>query len=116
MGAFESLLPDAVKQISHLSGTEWAIPFPAILDVIDVASAHSIAILGVEEFLLVASGLQCAGLSGYEFYVDGPWEEFVKKNNQAASDYFHGRAFTAETRFILSTTSLDEFRELVKED
>jgi hypothetical protein len=65
VGAFEAVLPPKVIERSYPSGHELAIPYPDVLDAVQIASRECIAILGVETFEITPDGLQVVDYTGY---------------------------------------------------
>jgi hypothetical protein len=109
---FDKILTPEIKQGSVLSGAEWLIPFHNLSEVIELATQHSIAVLGVEVFRVLSNGLGTEGYSGYEFKLDGNWADFVSQNNKCASAYIDQHQFGEGYGYILTTTSKNEFAHL----
>jgi hypothetical protein len=106
---FDRILTSEIKQSSIRSGTEWLIPFHNLSQVIELATQHSIAVLGVEVFRVLSDGLGTEGYSGYEFKLDGNWTDFVSQNNTSAYAYVDQHQFGEGYGYILTTTSKNEF-------
>ena len=94
------------------TGNEYAIPYPEVLEAVQIATSKNIAILGVEAFTVVEDRLQCERFSGYGFELGEDWSSFVQANNvQALQEIAQADRHTA-TRFILTTASKSEYEEL----
>jgi hypothetical protein len=106
---FDRILSPEIKQASALSGAEWLIPFYKLNEVIELATQHSIAVLGIEVFRVLSDGLGTEGYSGYEFKLDGNWADFVSQNNKSATAYIVRHQFGEGHGYILTTTSENEF-------
>jgi hypothetical protein len=50
---FENHLPLEIREKSVNTGNEYAIPYPEVLEAVQIAAARNIAILGVETFAVV---------------------------------------------------------------
>jgi hypothetical protein len=109
---FENHLPLEIREKSVNTGNEYAIPYPEVLEAVQIAAARNIAILGVETFAVVENGLQCERFSVYEFELGVDWASFVKANNERAMKEIAEADRHAATRFILTTSSKSEFEEL----
>ncbi|MCC6487559.1 MAG: hypothetical protein IT364_08655 [Candidatus Hydrogenedentes bacterium] len=90
---------------------EFVFPYPDVLEVIRLATAHSVAILGVEMFE-VSDCLQVQDYSGYEFASGSDWQEFVRANNDAALEFVHSHPGGEEHGYIVTAASEREFRRL----
>lgn len=109
---FEKYLPLEMLAKSIKTGNEYAIPYPDVLEAVQIATSKEIAILGVETFSVVEHGLQCERFSGYEFELGDDWASFVGANNDQALKEMAVAGHHAGTRFILTTASKSEFDEL----
>ncbi len=109
---FENYLPLEVLAKSVKIGNEYAIPYPEVLEAIQIATGKEIAILGVEVFIIVEDGLQCDRFSGYDFELEGEWVSFVRTNNDHALREIDAVAHHSATRFVLTTASKSEYQEL----
>ncbi len=90
MKTLESLFPDSVAAKCVWHGNLCGVPYPEVLQAIEVATAEEIAILGAELFRVEDSALLFLTGSAYELPYVGRWSEFVNANNAAA------RAFVME--------------------
>jgi hypothetical protein len=109
---FEKFLPEEITSVSVHCGNEWLIPLRHIAGVINIATEHLIAVLGVEAFRISPHGHQTEGYTGYEFNLQGDWRAFVSQNNQAAEEYVANHQFGDGYGYILTTTSAEEFSQL----
>ena len=109
---FDRILTREIKEASVLSGAEWLMPFRKLTEVVELATQHLIAVLGVEVFRILPNGLGAEGYSGYEFKLDGNWADFVSRNNQSASAYVDQHQFGEGYGYMLTTTSENEFAHL----
>jgi len=109
---FENCLPLEILEKSVKSGNEYAIPYPEVLDAVQIATKEGIAVLDVETFNVVENGLQCVGFGGHRFELGGDWVSFVQANNDQALREIAKSDPHAGSRFILTTASKSEFEEL----
>jgi len=109
---FDKILPHEIKGVSVRSGNECVIPFPKVREAIELASQHLIAVLGVEVFHILPSGLGTEGYSGYELKFNGNWTDFVSQNNESATNYIDQHRFDEGYGYILTTASEKEFAHL----
>jgi hypothetical protein len=112
MDDLEKVLPSTVTNAAIRSGQELVIPFEETRCAIRVASEHLIAILGVEVFRVLHSGLGVQSYSGYDFSFAGDWPEYVRLNNEAAHDFIGKNRIDEGYRYILTATSEEEFNRL----
>ena len=94
------------------SGQELVMPFEEARCAIRVASEQLIAILGVEVFRILESGLGVQAFSGYGFSLAGNWEEYVRLNNDAALDFIGRNKMDEGYGYILTAASEEEFNRL----
>ncbi len=47
------------------TGNEYAIPYPEVLEAVQIATSKEIAILGVETFTVLGESLLCESFSGF---------------------------------------------------
>ena len=87
-------------------------PYPDVLDVIDLATNHSLAVLGVEVFQLEPHGLFVQKISDYEVGFSGDWEAFVRNNNAHAKEFVQQEIRGEEHGYILTSASKQEFDKL----
>jgi hypothetical protein len=109
---FENDLPLEMLEKCVKTGSEYAIPYPEVLEAVQIATSKNIAILGVETFTVVTDGLQCERFTGYNFELGEDWISFVQLNNDNALQEIAEARRDAATRFILTTSSKSEFEEL----
>jgi hypothetical protein len=110
--AFEKYLPLEMLEKSVKTGNEYAIPYPEVLEAVQIATSKAVAILGVETFTVVGGGLLCERFSGYNLELGEDWISFVQANNDHALQEIAEADRHAGTRFILTTASKSEFEEL----
>lgn len=108
------LIPEQIKpRLSGKLDGEVVIPYPDVLEVIQIASTNSIAVLGVEIFQLLSQGeLLALDYSTYQFPFQGDWENFTRLNNAAAVRFVETHVRGEEHGYILTSTSKREFQEL----
>jgi len=109
---FESHLPFSILEKSFKTGNEYAIPYPEVLQAVQIATAKNIAILGVETFRVVDDALRCDRFSGYGFELGDDWISFVQANNHQALQEIVEVDRHVGNRFILTTASKSEYEEL----
>ena len=109
---FEKYLPLEILEKSVKTGNEYAIPYPEVLEAVQIATSKEIAILGVETFSVVEDGIRCDRFSGYNFALGEDWISFVKANNDQALQEIAQAGHHTASRFILTTTSKSEYEEL----
>ena len=93
-------------------GTEYVIPYADVLEAVQIATEHAIAVLGVEVFQIIGDGLLAQEYSTYEFSLGDDWEAFVRLNNVQARDFVEHHARGEEHGYILTSTSKHEFADL----
>jgi hypothetical protein len=110
VGDFEKILPGEITHAATRTpaDTEWVIPFPEVEQAIQFASRHLIAVLGVEVFRVLETGLGVENYSGYEFDPEGDWTAFVTRNNEAALRFIAENVHGTGYGYILTTSSLGE--------
>ncbi len=84
MGDFEEMLPDEITIPSFHSGEELVLNYSHARQAIEMAAEHLIAVLGIEAFQILDSGLRLQTYSAYTFE-SGVWKKFVEQNNHEAS-------------------------------
>ena len=104
----DPLLPASVKTIGTPAGNEWVLTFEGAEQAIQIATANSIAVLGVELVQILTGGLGVEDYSGYEFSVDDDWPNWVDRNNQAAIDWIRERKHGGNYGYILTSASESE--------
>ena len=113
MPDLDSLIPEAIRKLAVKSGSEWLYPRNAINQVIAIADDNEVAILGVEVFRILSSGLQTEAISGYELPFSGDWKDFANKNNALALEFVRQTPQEApHTGYILTAVDKDEFVKL----
>jgi hypothetical protein len=108
---FERMLPDELLTSATRtpSGTELVFPYPEVEKAIHEATAHLIAVLGVEVFRILEDGLGVENYSGYGFDdLRLDWVDYVERNNRAASDFVAKNVHPVGYGYILTTSSSDE--------
>jgi hypothetical protein len=108
---FERILPNELLTSATRTpaGTELVFTYPQVEKAIHEATAHLIAVLGVEVFRVREDGLGMENYSGYGF--DNPpldWADYVERNNRAASDFVTENVHPVGYGYILTTSSRDE--------
>ena len=108
----DRLLPERIlgKAIPH--GTEFFIPYPEVLEAIDIATKNSIAVLGVEVFQVESDGFRVQEYSHYEIPYGDDWASFVSMNNELARAFVEEHRRGEEHAYILTSTSKQEFEHL----
>jgi hypothetical protein len=109
---FNNILPPEITAKATRSGNEWVLPMAEANQAIRLASAHAIAILGVELFRIQTDGLGVENYSGYGFEYQGDWPAYVRFNNEAALHFIAAHPAEPGHGYILTTTSEDEFKAL----
>ena len=112
------LIPTIAAATAGLLGTEPMFTFPKVSQVIKLCSAHQIAVLGVELFLVETGGYRASGCSDYDLRLASVWagvetenwEGYVAVNNSMAEDYICQNPAGDDHVYILTTASLREFR------
>src|SRR5262249_3847688 len=108
---FDQILPPAITSASIRNVDEWIIPLPEVREAIGLATAHGIAVVGVESFRIAANGLGVMGSSGYECEFQGDWSRYVDQNNSAALRYIDKNPLGQGYGYTLVTKSEGEFRK-----
>ena len=109
-------LPTNLRIRARESENELLFPFPDIVEVIDFATHHGIAVLGLEVFQVEADSLRVLGFSRYEVPYPGDWNEFVESNNAQALQLVQAFPRGEEHGYILSSASEREFRDLDRKE
>ncbi len=112
MDDLEKVLPSPVTNAAIRSGQKLVIPFEETKCAIRVASERLTAILGVEVFRVLRSGLGVQLYSGYDFSFAGDWPDYVRLNNAAALAIIGNNRIDEGYRYILTATSEEEFNRL----
>lgn len=112
MDDLSKVLPHEVTERAALVGGEWLLPYPEALDAITAATAHGIAVLGVESFEKRGDELHVLDYSGYEFSPSGDWRQFVEINNGAAAGFVESHAVGENHGYVLTSASAREFAQL----
>jgi hypothetical protein len=112
MRTLESLFPDSVSAKCVWRLDLCGVPYPEVLQAIEVATAEAIAILGAELFRVEDSTLLFLTGSAYEFPYDGRWGEFVKANNAAARAFVMENLREQGSIYILTSTCREEYQQL----
>jgi hypothetical protein len=112
MDDLEKILPSTITSAARRSGNELVIPFIQANRAISIASEGQIAVLGIEVFRILESGLGVVTYSGYEFEFEGDWPKYVRLNNDAALSFMNENRMDDCYRYILTSTSEEEFERL----
>jgi hypothetical protein len=84
MDDLEKALPVEVASLAARSGNELVFPLSLAIAAVRIATENLIAVLGVEVFHVMETGLHSEIYSGYEFKLDQEWRGYVRLNNDAA--------------------------------
>jgi len=114
MGYLESLIPDDLKRTALLSGHELVFPYAEALRAIAVASAHQIAVLGLEAFEVQKEGLLTVDMADASAYIpfSGDWPAYVRAMNTEAEHWIREHRLGENHGYILSSASESEFASL----
>jgi hypothetical protein len=104
-------LPADLLRRTWKNEDEFVFPYPEVIRGIEAATAHDIAILGVEVFE-IDDRLVAQEYSGYEFRDESDWRTFVQANNAAALEFVRSHRKGEDHGYILTATSEREFRQL----
>ena len=110
MDALAKLLPAEAKTHATLNGNEWVLPFYMAEQAVGIASAHLIAVLGVERFRILPHGLGVEDYGWYDFSEGGDWPTYVSQMNRAALEWIAQRERGDGFGYILTSASEDEFK------
>jgi hypothetical protein len=73
------------------------------------ATAHQIAVLGVEVFRILEKGIRVETYSGYCFDdIESSWADYVERNNQAALSFIAKHVYAEGYGYILTACSKKE--------
>jgi hypothetical protein len=112
LSAFESLVPVQLRQTAWSCGDEFVFPYPEVLQAVDVANTHEIAILGVEFFRVLENArLATEALSEYELFFSSDWPGFARANNALALDFIERNRKEGNHGYILTSASEREFQQ-----
>lgn len=111
MSSLEELLPDSLLK-RCVFRRELGLPYPEVLEAIDIASAEKIAVLGLELFQVEGESLLFVTGSGYDLPYGGQWDEFVRANNAAARDFVANNRRGEGFVYILTSTTSQEYYDL----
>jgi hypothetical protein len=114
MGDFEGFLTAEIVDSALRSGSELVIPFEGATRAVRIARENHIAVLGVEVFRVLPSGLGVEAYSGYEFDLRGNWDDFVRLNDDGTLRFIEENRFDEGYGYILTAVSEDEFGQLRK--
>jgi hypothetical protein len=112
MGDLERALPSEITNRAVLSGNELLLPLDEATSAVRIAFRNLIAVLGVEIFHILDSGLGTETYSAYEFKFDDNWHNYVGLNNDAALRFLDENSYGEGFGYILTSTSENEFRSL----
>jgi hypothetical protein len=113
MKNLEDLLPEPVARKCIRRRELCGIPYPEVLQAIEIATAGGIAVLGVEQFQVEDSTLRFLTGSGYEFPYVGQWDEFVQANNTTARTFVMDIPREDGFVYILTSVCNEEYQDLV---
>ncbi|HUE01159.1 MAG TPA: hypothetical protein VMR62_16415 [Bryobacteraceae bacterium] len=116
MNTLEDLFPESLSGKCIRRRELCGIPYPEVLQAIDIATAREIAVLGVELFQIEDSALRFVTGSGYEFPYVGPWDEFVQGNNIAARTFVMKNIREEGFVYILTSACRQEYQDLVAKE
>ena len=114
---FERILPSDLltSAIRTPAGTELVFPYPQVEKAIHEATAHLIAVVGVEVFRILEAGLGVENYSGYGFDdLQLDWTDYVERNNQAASRFVAENVHGSGYAYVLTTSSRDEAKTFAR--
>lgn len=106
------ILPPELKAKAIRTDREYVFPYPQVMDVIQIATQHGIAVLGVETVEVRPDGVKVDQMSDYEVLFAGEWRPFVELNNSNALDFVRRNPSGEDHGFILTATSRSEFDNL----
>ncbi|MEW5978409.1 MAG: hypothetical protein AB1898_21650 [Acidobacteriota bacterium] len=106
------VIPAELRAKAIFADREHVFPYPEVIDVIQIATQHGIAVLGVESFEVQPDGVKVDQMSDYEVLFTGEWEPFVELNNSYALDFVRRNPRCEDHGFILTATSRSEFDNL----
>src|SRR5438034_2745689 len=106
------ILPLELRAKAISSDREYGFPYPEVTDVIQIATQHGIAVLGVESFKVRPDGVKVDQISDYEVLFTGEWGSFIELNNSHAVDFVRRNPSREDHGFILTATSRSEFDSL----
>lgn len=106
------LLPGRIRAAARPDGDELLLPYPDVLEAIDLATNHGIAVLGVEVFQLQPDALVVQRISDYEVLFSGDWAAFVRNNNAHAKEFVQQETRGEEHGYTLTSASKQEFEKL----
>jgi hypothetical protein len=112
MDDLEKALPVEVTGLAARSGNELVFPLSLATAAVRIASRNLIAVLGVEAFRVMETGLHSETYSGYEFKLDRDWRSYVRLNNDAALRFIEHNSFGDGYGYVLTTVSDRELRDL----
>jgi hypothetical protein len=107
---------ESIASAAHATvGNELAFTYPEVLDVVRQCTAHGIAVLGVEVFVVRPEGYQTEHLSTYDLYMQravqkSEWASYVAGNNLHASEFVSTHPSGDDHVYVLTTASWTEFR------
>jgi hypothetical protein len=93
MADFEKSLPYGIVNRAMRSGNEFVLPLADAREAVGIAGQILVAVLGVEVFRILDTGLATETYSGYDFKHDGTWQHFVDINNEAALRFLDENSF-----------------------
>ena len=104
----------ALANQTSVSG-ELSFSHENVLAAIGLSTLNDIAVLGVEIFQVYPDGFYTVKMSSYELHdPEGSWPDFVRANNAFAEQYCNGNLLEDNQVYVLTTSSLREFREALE--
>ena len=116
IGDLERLFPEDFKKRAIISG-EWILPYADALSAIEIATAHQIAILGIDAIDILPPGKYQFYVSNYTGYdreikFAGNWEAYVQKMNAHAQLWLKAHILGEGHGYSIASASEREFRKL----
>jgi hypothetical protein len=121
MGALENILPANLSsralKLADDTGRgseELVLPYSESLEAVTLASAHGIAVLGVDSLLVRKEGLQTIGYTNYDRWIrfEEDWGKFVHAMNSEAESWIKRNRLGEDHGYILTSASKQEFDDL----
>ena len=112
---------EQISSITDLANSratgELAFAFPEVVEAIHRCTANSIAVLGVEIFLVRNGEYYASGCSTYELQLERKWVEvraqdwskYVQENNTLAEESVRSNPTGDDHVYVLTTSSWREF-------
>jgi hypothetical protein len=119
MGDFEQI-PEVSGGSVARTGHELVFPYSKALELINICSAHRLAVLGVELFLPAGDQFQACGFSTYNsgsnqrwprIEDDATWLKYVEWNNTEAENFAKSNPRSEDYLCIFTATSMAELQK-----